>query len=60
MLREGVGRLPVVPRTAPRELVGILSRSDLLRAHAPRLQAAEQRRQLVRLDRWRQVVFRRR
>lgn len=60
MVREGVGRLPVVTRTAPRELVGILSRSDLLRAHALRLQAAEQRRQLVRLDRWRQVVFRRR
>lgn len=60
MVREGVGRLPVVTRSAPRELVGILSRSDLLRAHAPRLQAAEQRRQLVRLDRWSRVVFRRR
>jgi len=41
MVREGVGRLPVVERGAPRRLVGILSRSDLLSAHAGRLEAAE-------------------
>ncbi|MES2305432.1 MAG: chloride channel protein [Gemmatimonadota bacterium] len=45
MVRESVGRLPVVTRTSPRKLVGIISRSDLLRAHAPRLRAAEHRHQ---------------
>jgi CBS domain-containing protein len=40
MVREGVGRLPVVDRESGR-LVGIVSRSDLLAAHAPRLEAAE-------------------
>ncbi|HEV7992801.1 MAG TPA: chloride channel protein [Gemmatimonadaceae bacterium] len=40
MVLARVGRLPVVRRSAPRELVGILSRSDLLAAHAPRLEAA--------------------
>ncbi len=50
MVAEGVGRLPVLERAAPHRLVGILSRSDLLSAHAPRLDAAkrrQQRRQLV-------------
>jgi H+/Cl- antiporter ClcA/CBS domain-containing protein len=40
MVIEHVGRLPVVRRDALRELVGIVSRSDLLTAHAPRLEAA--------------------
>ena len=40
MVLEGVGRLPVVSRNNPRVVVGIISRSDLLRAHAPRLSAA--------------------
>jgi CBS domain-containing protein len=40
MVREGVGRLPVVNRDAPRTVVGILSRSDLLTAHRDRLAAA--------------------
>jgi chloride channel protein, CIC family len=40
MVAEGVGRLPVLERTRPHRLVGIISRSDLLSAHAPRLQAA--------------------
>jgi CBS domain-containing protein len=39
MITEGVGRLPVVERADPRRVVGILSRSDLLAAHAPRLAA---------------------
>ena len=39
MVTEGVGRLPVVERAAPRRVVGMLSRSDLLAAHAPRLAA---------------------
>jgi len=40
MVLEGVGRLPVVSRNNPRVVVGIISRSDLLSAHAPRLSAA--------------------
>jgi H+/Cl- antiporter ClcA/CBS domain-containing protein len=40
MVRERVGRLPVVDRDAPRKVVGIISRRDLLIAHAPRLAAA--------------------
>ena len=40
MVLEHVGRLPVVNREAPRVVVGIISRSDLLSAHAPRLSAA--------------------
>ena len=40
MVHEGVGRLPVVARTAPSAVVGILSRSDLLSAHRDRLDAA--------------------
>ncbi|GAC1339065.1 MAG: chloride channel protein [Myxococcales bacterium] len=38
MVRENVGRLPVVSRKEPRRLIGLLSRSDLLSAHARRLQ----------------------
>jgi CIC family chloride channel protein len=37
MLRENVGRLPVVRRDAPRTLVGFLTRSDILAAHHQRL-----------------------
>jgi H+/Cl- antiporter ClcA len=40
MVRAGVGRLPVVTRDAPRVVVGIVSRSDLLSAHEDRLDAA--------------------
>jgi H+/Cl- antiporter ClcA/CBS domain-containing protein len=43
MVIEGVGRLPVVERSAPRRVVGIVSRGDLLAAHAPRLHAARRR-----------------
>jgi CBS domain-containing protein len=48
MVVEQVGRLPVVRREAPRELVGIISRSDLLAAHAPRLEAATRARRVRR------------
>jgi chloride channel protein, CIC family len=37
MVRENVGRLPVVTRAAPRTVVGMITRSDLLAAHAHRL-----------------------
>jgi len=46
MVLEHVGRLPVVRRGAPRELVGIVSRSDLLAGHAPRLEAAHRLRRV--------------
>ncbi|HSY23818.1 MAG TPA: chloride channel protein [Polyangiaceae bacterium] len=37
MVREGVGRLPVVARSAPTRVIGIITRSDLLGAHGARL-----------------------
>jgi H+/Cl- antiporter ClcA/CBS domain-containing protein len=40
MVHERVGRLPVVTRAARRTVVGMLSRSDLLEAHAERLEAS--------------------
>ncbi|MBP1771600.1 MAG: Chloride channel protein [Holophagaceae bacterium] len=39
MVREGVGRLPVLDEDS--KLVGMLTRSDLLEAHATRLKSAE-------------------
>jgi len=39
MVRERVGRLPVVSRSDPRRVIGIVSRSDLLEAHERRLHA---------------------
>ncbi len=44
MVLEEVGRVPVVRRDAPRRVIGILSRSDLLAAHAPRLKEAREAR----------------
>ena len=38
MVREDVGRLPVVDRDDPSRLVGIITRSDLLKVHARRLE----------------------
>jgi predicted transcriptional regulator len=40
MVREDVGRLPVVTRAAPRTVMGIVTRSDLLVAHRRRLDEA--------------------
>jgi chloride channel protein, CIC family len=37
MARENVGRLPVVSRGEPRRVIGIITRSDLIAAHARRL-----------------------
>jgi CBS domain-containing protein len=37
MVRENVGRMPVVAGDAPKKVVGFLTRSDLLTAHARRL-----------------------
>ena len=38
MVREGVGRLPVVSREEPGRVIGMLTRSDLLSAHKRRLE----------------------
>ena len=40
MVREEIGRLPVVSRAAPRRPIGMLTRSDLLAAHRRRLDEA--------------------
>jgi CIC family chloride channel protein len=45
MVREGVGRLPVVKREEPWKVVGILTRSDLLAAHQKRLEEEHQTEQ---------------
>ncbi|MEO8902650.1 MAG: CBS domain-containing protein, partial [Polyangiaceae bacterium] len=37
MVVEGVGRLPVVTQAEPHKVIGILTRGDLLSAHARRL-----------------------
>jgi CBS domain-containing protein len=53
MVAESVGRLPVVERNSPHRLVGIISRSDLLSAHAPRLDAAVRVQEGRKLSSWR-------
>ncbi len=45
MVSERVGRLPVVTRAAPTRLVGVVSRSDVLGAHAGRLAEGQQMEQ---------------
>ncbi len=50
MVNENIGRLVVVERDAPTRPVGIVTRSDLLRAHVPRLQAETERTGRIRLD----------
>ena len=52
MVVEEVGRLPVVKREEPLVLVGILSRSDLLTAHRPRLTAANRMRRVRKITTW--------
>ncbi|XXY45471.1 CBS domain-containing protein [Sorangium sp. So ce269] len=47
MVTEGVGRLPVVSRDAPRKVLGMLTRSDLLDAHRSRLDAGQRREQAL-------------
>ena len=43
MVLEGVGRLAVVSAGEPGRLTGIITRSDILAAHAPRLRARDRR-----------------
>ncbi|MEO7040508.1 MAG: chloride channel protein [Gemmatimonadaceae bacterium] len=52
MVREEVGRLPVVERAAPHALIGIISRSDLLSAHGPRIDAARRVQAARKLASW--------
>jgi H+/Cl- antiporter ClcA len=56
MVKEEVGRLPVVQRDNPRKVIGWLTRSDLLSAHRQRLEDASRAERAleirtVRLDR---------
>ena len=51
MVVSGVGRLPVVTRQAPRAVVGIVTRSDLLAAHRRRLDDASRAEQSLDLRR---------
>jgi len=50
MVRQGVGRLPVVTRSDPNHVVGIVTRSDLLAAHATRLDSANRASRTIRLE----------
>jgi Chloride channel protein EriC len=52
MVMEEVGRLPVVARGESLKVVGIISRSDLLAAHRPRLTAATRARRVRKLVSW--------
>jgi CIC family chloride channel protein len=49
MVRAGVGRLPVVKRDATAKVVGILSRSDLLKAHERSLEETHQQERTISL-----------
>ncbi|MGV3720246.1 MAG: chloride channel protein [Actinomycetota bacterium] len=49
MVRNRVGRLPIVDRADPSRLLGIITRSDLLAAHRRRLDAAHRRRRTLRI-----------
>jgi H+/Cl- antiporter ClcA/predicted transcriptional regulator len=57
MVSERVGRVVVVSADAPHAVVGILTRSDLLRGHERRLTAGEER-VIVRRPRLPKVLFR--
>lgn len=48
MVREKVGRLPIVAREEPNTVIGILTRSDLLSAHVRRLDEAHRKSRHIR------------
>jgi len=52
MVVNEVGRLPVVSRDETLKVVGIISRSDLLTAHAPRLRAANRVKRVRKITSW--------
>ncbi len=43
MVRHGIGRVVVVAQESPHDVIGIVTRSDLLEAHERRLRAIEHR-----------------
>jgi CBS domain-containing protein len=47
MVREGIGRLPVVSRKEPRKPIGMITRSDLLSAHERRLDETQKAEQTI-------------
>jgi hypothetical protein len=49
MAQEGVGRLPIVSPDDPRTVVGIVTRSDLLKARARILEEEAKRERFIRL-----------
>jgi predicted transcriptional regulator len=49
MAQNGVGRLPVVLREDPRQIVGIITRSDLLKARLRAIEEETTRSRHVRL-----------
>ncbi len=51
MVEEGVGRLPVVLRTAPSKVVGVLTRSDLLAANKVRIDNMREARRVLHIVR---------
>jgi len=51
MAETGVGRLPVVARGAPRRLLGIVTRSDLLKARGRHIELERRRERLLHLPR---------
>jgi H+/Cl- antiporter ClcA/CBS domain-containing protein len=54
MLQAGVGRMPVVSADAPERIVGILSRSDILKALSRRADEENRRERLISVaSRWR-------
>jgi chloride channel protein, CIC family len=55
MVTEEVGRLPVVTRDASLTVIGIISRSDLLSAHRPRLTAARRVKRVRKLTSWKKT-----
>jgi H+/Cl- antiporter ClcA len=48
MVAHDVGRLPVIDRVRPDQLIGVITRSDLLRAHRRRLKERERNPGLIR------------
>jgi CBS domain-containing protein len=48
MVREGVGRLAVVTRAEPTQIVGVITRSDLLAGHTRRLRGLDRAERLLR------------
>ncbi|HET7632011.1 MAG TPA: chloride channel protein [Gemmatimonadaceae bacterium] len=49
IVRENVGRVPVVTRAEPRRVIGIITRSDLLGAHKRRMRMADDALRSIRI-----------